>query len=129
MLVDVDYFKQFNDHYGHQVGDQCLQQVASLLAEVLRREDDLAARYGGEEFALLLPCTTLQGAMQIAEQVRTSLRALGIPTTNPGSRGGSVAASGWRPWCRISITPLPSSSRKRMRRSIRPSIMAGIVSK
>ncbi|WP_235663353.1 GGDEF domain-containing protein, partial [Aeromonas caviae] len=44
-----------------------------------RREDDLAARYGGEEFALLLPCTTLQGAMQIAEQVRISLRALGIP--------------------------------------------------
>ncbi|AXB07330.2 hypothetical protein SH16_04014 [Aeromonas caviae] len=79
VLVDVDYFKQFNDHYGHQVGDQCLQQVASLLAEVLRREDDLAARYGGEEFALLLPCTTLQGAMQIAEQVRISLRALGIP--------------------------------------------------
>ena len=49
------------------------------MAEVLRREDDLAARYGGEEFALLLPCTTLQGAMQIAEQVRTALRTLGIP--------------------------------------------------
>lgn len=79
VLVDVDYFKQFNDHYGHQLGDQCLQQVASLLAEVLRREDDLAARYGGEEFALLLPCTTLQGAMQIAEQVQTALRTLGIP--------------------------------------------------
>ena len=79
VLVDVDYFKQFNDHYGHQLGDQCLQQVASLLAEVLRREDDLAARYGGEEFALLLPCTTMQGAIQIAEQVRTALSALGIP--------------------------------------------------
>lgn len=79
ILVDVDYFKQFNDHYGHQLGDQCLQEVAGLLAEVLRREDDLAARYGGEEFALLLPCTSQQGAIQIAEQVRGALRALGIP--------------------------------------------------
>lgn len=79
VLVDVDYFKQFNDHYGHQLGDQCLQQVAGLLAEVLLREDDLAARYGGEEFALLLPCTSQQGAVKIAEQVRTALRALGIP--------------------------------------------------
>jgi diguanylate cyclase (GGDEF)-like protein len=60
------------------VGDQCLQQVASLLAEVLRREDDRCP-LRRREFALLLPCTTLQGAMQIAEQVRTSLRALGIP--------------------------------------------------
>ncbi|MGY3944339.1 GGDEF domain-containing protein [Aeromonas tecta] len=79
VLVDVDYFKQFNDRYGHQLGDECLQQVAALLAEVLRREDDLAARYGGEEFALLLPCTSLQGAIQIAEQVRMALRGLSIP--------------------------------------------------
>lgn len=79
VLVDVDYFKQFNDHYGHQLGDECLQQVGCLLAEVLRREDDLAARYGGEEFALLLPCTSQQGAVQIAEQVRAALRALDIP--------------------------------------------------
>ncbi|MGL6536395.1 diguanylate cyclase domain-containing protein [Aeromonas hydrophila] len=79
VLVDVDYFKQFNDLYGHQLGDECLQQVAGLLAEVQRREDDLAARYGGEEFALLLPCTSMQGALQIAENVRVALKDLSIP--------------------------------------------------
>ncbi|MGE6108582.1 GGDEF domain-containing protein [Aeromonas sobria] len=79
VLVDVDYFKQFNDHYGHQSGDECLQQVAALLAKVPRREDDLAARYGGEEFALLLPCTSMQGALQVAEQVRDALKQIHIP--------------------------------------------------
>ncbi|ENY70403.1 hypothetical protein G114_18591, partial [Aeromonas diversa CDC 2478-85] len=57
ILLDVDYFKQFNDLYGHQKGDACLQQVAGVLSGAQRREDDLAARYGGEEFALLLPAT------------------------------------------------------------------------
>lgn len=79
VLVDVDYFKQFNDLYGHQLGDDCLQRVAALLAGVERREDDLAARYGGEEFALLLPCTDMQGALQVANRVRQALRALDIP--------------------------------------------------
>ncbi|MGB6187793.1 MAG: diguanylate cyclase [Aeromonas molluscorum] len=79
VLLDVDYFKQFNDHYGHQSGDECLQQVAALLAKVPRREDDLAARYGGEEFALLLPCTSMQGALQVAEQVRDALKQIQIP--------------------------------------------------
>lgn len=79
VLLDVDYFKQFNDFYGHQLGDDCLQQLAGLLARVERREDDLAARYGGEEFALLLPCTGMQGALQVADRVRIALRELGIP--------------------------------------------------
>ncbi|KUE79890.1 diguanylate cyclase [Aeromonas schubertii] len=79
ILLDVDYFKQFNDLYGHQEGDACLQQVAGVLAEALRREDDLAARYGGEEFALLLPATGHEGARQVAEQVRRAMRQLAIP--------------------------------------------------
>ncbi|MBL0522706.1 GGDEF domain-containing protein [Aeromonas enteropelogenes] len=79
VLLDVDYFKQFNDFYGHQLGDDCLQQVGRLLAGVERREDDLAARYGGEEFALLLPCTGMQGALQVADRIRTALKELGIP--------------------------------------------------
>ncbi|PJG58020.1 GGDEF domain-containing protein [Aeromonas cavernicola] len=79
VLVDVDYFKQFNDFYGHLPGDECLQQIAMVLAEVERREDDLAARYGGEEFALLLPCTSVQGALQLADKVRVALKALAIP--------------------------------------------------
>ncbi|MGL6352057.1 MAG: diguanylate cyclase domain-containing protein [Aeromonas sp.] len=82
VLIDVDYFKQFNDVYGHQVGDDCLQQLAGLLAAVERREDDLAARYGGEEFALLLPYTHTQGALQVAENVRLALKARGIPHEN-----------------------------------------------
>lgn len=79
VLLDVDYFKQFNDFYGHQLGDDCLQQVGRLLAGVERREDDLAARYGGEEFALLLPCTGMQGALQVADRIRTALKESGIP--------------------------------------------------
>ncbi|KXU79643.1 GGDEF domain-containing protein [Aeromonas enteropelogenes] len=82
VLLDVDYFKQFNDFYGHQLGDDCLQQVGRLLAGVERREDDLAARYGGEEFALLLPCTGMQGALQVADRIRTALKELGIPHQN-----------------------------------------------
>ena len=79
ILLDVDYFKQFNDRYGHQAGDDCLKQLALLLRNVLRRDDDLAARYGGEEFVLLLPFTDVTGARTIAEAVRQQLRLLAIP--------------------------------------------------
>ena len=106
----------FNDHYGHQVGTSACNRWRACWPEVLRREDDPLPVAAERSSPLLLPCTTLQGAMQIAEQVRTSLRASAFPTTNPGP-GRVIAASGWRPWCRISITPLPSLSRKRMRLS------------
>ncbi len=79
ILLDVDYFKQFNDRYGHQAGDDCLKQLALLLRSVLRRDDDLAARYGGEEFVLLLPFTDVAGARTIAEAVSQQLRQLAIP--------------------------------------------------
>lgn len=78
ILLDVDYFKQYNDLYGHQAGDECLQQVAAVLSEAQRREDDLAARYGGEEFALLLPATNHQGAWQVAELVRQRIKQCDI---------------------------------------------------
>jgi diguanylate cyclase (GGDEF)-like protein len=69
ILLDVDFFKRYNDHYGHQAGDDCLRQIASALKEGLKRPTDLVARYGGEEFVCLLPDTDLSGAMQLAERL------------------------------------------------------------
>lgn len=75
VLCDIDYFKDFNDHFGHQAGDEALKHVARLLAASLHRPADLAARYGGEEFALILPLTDLEGAIQVAESARRALHA------------------------------------------------------
>ena len=79
LLLDVDYFKQFNDKYGHQAGDDCLRQVAAVLKQALRRDDDLAARYGGEEFVLLLPFTDLPRALTVADSVQRALARLALP--------------------------------------------------
>jgi two-component system chemotaxis family response regulator WspR len=88
VLLDVDFFKRFNDHYGHLEGDRCLSQVAASLGPCARRPGDLAARYGGEEFALLLPDTTREGALGVAEMVRTRVESLGVPHA---SRGDGLA--------------------------------------
>ena len=77
-LCDLDFFKAYNDHYGHPAGDECLKQVAQALRSVCRRPADLAARYGGEEFALVLPETGLAGAAQVAERVRAAVAKLTI---------------------------------------------------
>lgn len=79
ILCDVDYFKRFNDTYGHPAGDHCLQQVAKVLKVAARRPADLAARYGGEEFVIVLPGTDLTGALQVAEDIRQAVQALNIP--------------------------------------------------
>ncbi|GDY26357.1 GGDEF domain-containing protein [Agarivorans sp. Toyoura001] len=73
LLIDVDFFKPYNDHYGHVAGDQCLTMVANLFTEALQREDDIVARYGGEEFVMVLPNTDTKGALQVAARVRTLL--------------------------------------------------------
>lgn len=78
IMVDVDFFKRFNDRYGHQAGDACLRAVAQALAEAVRRPYDLVARYGGEEFACILPNTNLSGAIEIAEKMQERIRGLGI---------------------------------------------------
>jgi diguanylate cyclase (GGDEF)-like protein len=78
ILVDVDYFKRYNDQYGHQAGDGCLKSIAQALSETVRRPYDLVARYGGEEFACVLPNTVLSGAVDIAEKMQKRVRALGI---------------------------------------------------
>lgn len=79
ILCDVDYFKRYNDTYGHQEGDQCLQQVATVMSQLIKRSTDLVARYGGEEFAIILPNTPPEGAMQLAEHLRTQIHKLQIP--------------------------------------------------
>ena len=79
VLGDVDYFKQFNDIYGHPAGDACLKAVASTLSESLFRVEDSVARYGGEEFVAILPGTDATGAFSVAERMRQSALELCIP--------------------------------------------------
>lgn len=79
ILCDVDYFKQYNDAYGHQAGDDCLRQVAKVISQAIRRPSDIAARYGGEEFAVLLPSTTLEGATNVANLMQTQIKSLQMP--------------------------------------------------
>ncbi len=79
ILCDVDYFKQYNDAYGHQAGDDCLRRVATAIAATARRSPDLAARYGGEEFAMLLPNTSLEGALEVARQIQIHIQSLQLP--------------------------------------------------
>lgn len=79
ILLDVDFFKKFNDLYGHPAGDFCLQQVARVLAASLRRPADLACRYGGEEFAIILPHTSRDGALFVAEALAEAVRTVAIP--------------------------------------------------
>ena len=76
LMIDVDHFKAFNDRHGHHGGDQALRTVAQVIDDNIRRPADLAARYGGEEFAVVLPNTNAQGAMVIAEHIRSSVEHL-----------------------------------------------------
>ena len=79
LLLDVDYFKKYNDSYGHLAGDDCLKQVADALTNSLRRPDDIVARYGGEEFGILLPKCFYDGAIRVAGDVFDCIRGLKIP--------------------------------------------------
>lgn len=79
IMLDVDYFKRFNDHYGHPAGDSCLSQIADVLNLSVRTPEDLVARYGGEEFVLLLPEAAMSQAMTVAERIKARLIATAIP--------------------------------------------------
>lgn len=83
ILCDIDYFKQYNDTYGHLAGDECLRQVSRTLQRMGKHPADVVARYGGEEFTLLLPETTSMGAIQIAYEIQAAIRSLQI--THRGS--------------------------------------------
>ncbi len=86
LMIDVDFFKSFNDAYGHQAGDECLKAVAAATLQQLRTGKDLAVRYGGEEFLIVLPETDLEEAIQIAERIRGAIerRAIARPHADTG---------------------------------------------
>ncbi len=79
IMLDIDLFKSFNDHYGHVCGDDCLRRIAKVIDESTARPGDLVARYGGEEFACILPETDQRGALLIAEKIRQAILDLAIP--------------------------------------------------
>jgi len=89
LMIDIDHFKEYNDELGHPVGDECLIQIAAAIRTQLSRPTDLVARYGGEEFAVLLPATPLDGARELAEQIRMAVQNLAVQ--HP--RGGVVTIS------------------------------------
>ena len=91
LMIDVDRFKEYNDHYGHQDGDSCLQIIASTLKNHINRSSDILARYGGEEFSIVLPSCKLADACRIAEQVRHAVEALNI--SHEDSPTGTVTVS------------------------------------
>jgi diguanylate cyclase (GGDEF)-like protein len=82
ILCDVDFFKNYNDYYGHQAGDDCLRSVADAIRKRVGRPGDLIARYGGEEFAIVMPETDIRGAFQVAENIRQELTKMNIPHAN-----------------------------------------------
>ena len=82
ILCDVDCFKIYNDTYGHQQGDECLQQIAKAITTAIKRPGDILARYGGEEFAVILPHTPQNGAIKVAQDMRTAVKELNIPHLN-----------------------------------------------
>lgn len=93
ILLDIDFFKLYNDTYGHLAGDQCLRQVASLLQTTVRRPSDLVARYGGEEFVIVLPQTPMAGAIEVATILRQKIHALQLP-----HKGSPIS-----PWVTLSL--------------------------
>ncbi len=79
ILIDVDFFKAYNDFYGHQAGDACLRRVAQAMNDTIIRAGDLLARYGGEEFAVILQSNTAEGTIKVSEILRERVEALRIP--------------------------------------------------
>jgi len=84
LIIDIDFFKIYNDTYGHDMGDNCLKTVADVLASCITREEDFVARYGGEEFVVVLPNTGKDGAEMLAEKMRKKIYDCNIPHTQSG---------------------------------------------
>jgi diguanylate cyclase (GGDEF)-like protein len=92
LLIDIDYFKNYNDLHGHLEGDSCLRMVSGAIRSSLKRPEDFVARFGGEEFVVVLPSTNMDGALKVAEKIHLNVANLGIE--NPGSSvSGRVTVS------------------------------------
>lgn len=83
LMIDVDLFKNYNDHFGHLQGDQCLARIAAEITGVIKRPRDFVARFGGEEFVMLLPNTNVKGAREIAQRIHERIEQLAIPHKRP----------------------------------------------
>ncbi|QGZ39186.1 diguanylate cyclase (GGDEF)-like protein [Pseudoduganella flava] len=93
LMIDIDYFKPYNDHYGHQQGDQCLIQVSSALQALLQRSVDMLARYGGEEFAVILPDNDKHQALHMAQALHARVLDLAIPHEHTGGPVKQITVS------------------------------------
>lgn len=94
VMLDVDFFKRYNDRYGHPAGDACLRNIGAVLRATMERPADLCARYGGEEFICLLPDTTLEGALQVAHKIGAGIAALQLPHLDSAARPWVSASLG-----------------------------------
>ena len=94
VMVDIDFFKNYNDSYGHLEGDECLRKVAKVIKNNLNRPGDLVARWGGEEFACILPDTDLEGAIEVGEKLRQSVIDLGIKNFMKDNNGTLTVSIG-----------------------------------
>lgn len=91
LMIDVDHFKSFNDHYGHLAGDECLRKISAIITDNIKRPGDLAARFGGEEFTVVLPATDYVGAFLVAEKIRRAVQQADIK--HVGGVDGTVTVS------------------------------------
>lgn len=105
MLIDIDHFKLFNDHYGHANGDECLKKIAECMKNCFMRASDLVCRYGGEEFAVILPDTDMEGADNLAEIFRLGIEALNIKHEYSETAGHVTASIGV-----VTMTPDPPNN-------------------
>jgi diguanylate cyclase (GGDEF)-like protein len=114
LFIDVDYFKRYNDHYGHRAGDACLRRLAAVMAAGTQRAGDLAARVGGEEFAVILPHASGTQAHAFAEALRAGVRALALPHAGSAVASHVTLSIGvarlLRP-CEVVVTPAPRTCR------------------
>ncbi len=103
VLLDIDYFKPYNDNYGHQMGDTCLREVAQALSHSLRRPSDFIARYGGEEFVAILPATDIEGACIVAETLRAAVDVLELTHEHSKMSDHITVSVGYAAWVPLSM--------------------------